>query len=80
MKVISEIALRNFELRRQNALVRDLFTCEELQELEAQIECAYPDGVYPEDIEGYFEDDGQYVCELLGIDYENDFKMRGEQR
>lgn len=78
MKIIQEISLQNFELRRQDEQVRDLFTCEELDQLESILEATYPDGLYKGDVEYYFEDNGQRVCELLGIDYENDFKLRGE--
>ena len=78
MKIVYELALRNYGLREQDARIRDLFTCEELEKLETMLEVTYPDGIYESDVEALFEDDGQYACDLLEIDYENDFKMRGE--
>ena len=76
IKITYYESLRNYGYREEDARVRDLFTCEELEQLESVLESTYPDGLCEYDIENLFDDEGQYACELLGIDYENDFLKR----
>ena len=54
-----------------------MFTDEELDSLESILETEiYPDGIGETELNDLFWFEDEYLCELLGIDFENDFLKR----
>ena len=78
MKINYEESLHDFEFYGGAQYTRELFTSEELDRLESELELQYPDGIYEDELNSLFRYEEKYLCELIGIDYENDFLKRGE--
>ena len=78
MTIKTEQSLRNFEFwcgARTNA---EQLTAEELDSVENELEDIYPDGMTDTEINDLFSFDFEYVCELIGLEYdaENDEIVR----
>jgi len=72
MKLIKEESLTNFEFwsgAKDNA--RDL-TNEELEQIEEVLIDTYPEGMEETQINDLFWFDFAYVCELIGLEYDED--------
>jgi len=72
MKIIKEENLTNFEFwsgAKDN--VREL-TNEELEQIEKELTEIYPDGMEETQINDLFWFDFGYVCELIGLEYDED--------
>ena len=72
MKIYSEESLSNFEFwsgAKDN--VREL-TNEELEQIEKELTEIYPDGMEETQINDLFWFDFGYVCELIGLEYDED--------
>lgn len=66
MTIKSERRLRNFGFW-SGALDRvNLLTCDELDEIENQLEELYPDGLTETDLNDLFWFDFDFICELIG--------------
>lgn len=75
MKIYYETSLKDFDkFSRQAKMVRDLFTDEELKRLESILDSVYE--ISEGALEDMFAYDEKYICNLLGIDYHNDFLKR----
>lgn len=79
MKLMYEESLRIYEpLSREGSYNKSLFTDEELFKLDSILSEKNPFGLYEGELDYEFEDNCDYLCKLIGIDYENDFLKRGE--
>ena len=79
MKISYEESLRDFEFWGVAKYGRNLFTDEELSQLESILENEYPDGMTETELNDLFWFEDKYLCELLGIDYENDYLKREKE-
>ena len=78
MTIKTEQSLRNFEFwsgAKDNAA---MMTAEELDSVENEFEALYPDGMTDTEINDLFWFDFDYVCDLIGLEYdaENDEIIR----
>ena len=74
MKIISELNLTSFDFW---AGAKDhSFTYSELKEFEYHLEDIYPNGMTETDINDLFWFEDEFICECLGIDYEEDYLNR----
>jgi len=72
MKIIKEESLTNFEFwsgAKDN--VKEL-TFEELEKIEEELNEIYPEGMEETQINDLFWFDFGYICELIGIEYDED--------
>lgn len=76
MKINYEESLRDFKFWSGAVQTRELFTDEELDSLESILETEYPEGMNETELNDLFWFEDKYLCELLGIDYENDYLKR----
>ena len=77
MRIYYETSLKDFDkFSRQAKMVRDLFTDEELDRLESILESMEADGISEGFLEDAFAYDDKWLCELIDIDYYNDFLKR----
>lgn len=76
MKINYEESLRDFGFWSGAEYNRNLFTDEELDSLESILETEYPDGITETELNDLFWFEDKYLCELIGIDYENDYLKR----
>lgn len=70
MTIKSEQSLRNFEFwsgAKSNAAT---MTCEELDSVENELEALYPEGMTDTEINVLFWFDFDYVCDLIGLEYD----------
>lgn len=79
MKIYQDMNLSEFEFWSGAVYTRNLFSEEELEQLESALECEYPDGMTDVQLNSLFWFEPEWLCELLGIDYENDFLKRESQ-
>ena len=79
MKINYEESLHDFKFWSGAEYNRNLFTDEELDSLESILETEYPDGMGETELNDLFWFEDKYLCELLGIDYENDYLKRENQ-
>ena len=72
MTIKTEQSLRYFEFwsgAKTNAV---MMTAEELDSVESELEELYPDGMTDTEINDLFWFDFEYVCELIGLEYDAD--------
>ncbi len=74
MKIYSELDLTNFEF--WSGATEHSFTYSELKELEYHIEELFFDGASETQINDLFWFEENFLCGLIGIDYENDYLER----
>lgn len=74
MKVYSELNLTSFDF--WSGAKDHLFTYSELKDFEYHLEELFPEGASETNINDLFWFQEKFICELLGIDYENDYLER----
>lgn len=74
MIITKELNLQNFEFW-SGAKDHD-FTYSELSEIENSLEDLYPDGCEETQINDLFWFEEEFLCECIGIDYEEDYLNR----
>lgn len=70
MKITTEQSLRYFEFwsgAKDNA---EMMTAEELDSVENELEALYPEGMTDTEINDLFWFDFEYVCDLIGLEYD----------
>ena len=70
MTIKSEQSLRNFEFWSGAKANAEMMTAEELDSVESELEELYPDGITDTEINDLFWFDFEYVCELIGLEYD----------
>lgn len=78
MTIKTEQSLRNFEFWSGAKANAEMMTAEELDSVENELEAMYPEGMTDTEINDLFWFDFDYVCELIGLEYdaENDEIIR----
>lgn len=78
MTIKTEQSLSNFEFWCGARTHAEQLTTEEFDKLEYELEERYPDGMTDTEINDLFSFDFDYVCELIGLEYdaENDEIIR----
>lgn len=78
MTIKTEQSLRNFEFWSGAKANAEMMTTEELDSVENELEALYPDGMTDTEINDLFWFDFEYVCEMIGLEYdlENDEIIR----
>lgn len=76
MKIYNDISIRDFGFWSGAVYNSGLFTDDELDKLESVLESEYPDGMSYTELNDLFWFEDKWLCELIGIDYENDFLKR----
>jgi hypothetical protein len=74
MKIYSDLNLRNFEF--WSGAKDHKFTYEELKKIEFHIEEFYPNGVDETTINDLFWFEEKFLCEVIGVDYNNEYLER----
>lgn len=74
MKIIAEINLTSFSF--WSGAASHEFTYTELQELGSVIEDLYHEGVTGTQINDLFWFEEEFLCNSIGVDYENDYLNR----
>lgn len=74
MKITSELNLANFAF--WSGAKDHCFTYNELKELENTLEEFYPEGCSETTINDLFWFEDAFLCDAIGIDYENDYLNR----
>ena len=72
MTIKTEQSLRYFEFRSGAKANAEMMTAEELDSVENALEELYPDGMTDTEINDLFWFDFEYVCELIGLEYDAD--------
>ena len=70
MTIKTEQSLRNFEFWSGAKSNAAMMTAEELDSVENEFETMYPDGMTDTEINDLFWFDFEYVCELIGLEYD----------
>lgn len=70
MTIKTEQSLRNLEFWSGAKSNAEMMTCEELDSVENALEELYPDGMTDTEINDLFWFDFEYVCELIGLEYD----------
>ena len=70
MKITTEQSLRNFEFWSGAKTNAEMMTAEELDSVENALEAIEPDGMTDTEINDLFWFDFEYVCELIGLEYD----------
>lgn len=78
MTIKTEQSLRYFEFWSGAKNNAEMMTAEELDSVENELEAMYPEGMTDTEINDLFWFDFEYVCELIGLEYdaENDEIIR----
>jgi len=74
MKVSKELSLTSFDF--WSGAKDHSFTHSELQDLEYNLDELYPDGIDETTVNDLFWFEEEFLCECLGIDFENDYLER----
>ena len=74
MRLTSELDLTNFEFW-SGAKDHD-FTNKELKEIEFLLEDLYPNGMTETQVNDLFWFETEFLCEMLNIDFEEDYLIR----
>jgi hypothetical protein len=74
MKISKELALTNFDF--WSGAKDHSFTYSELKEIEVQLEDLYPDGCEETDINDLFWFEEEFLCECIGVDFNEDYLNR----
>lgn len=72
MKIYEEKSLSDFEFWSGAKNNAEMLTIAELDEVEAVLEELYPDGITDTEINDFFWFDFGYICELIGLEYDED--------
>ena len=72
MTIKTEQSLRNFDFWSGAKSNAAMMTAEELDSVENALEELYPDGMTDTEINDLFRFDFEYVCELIGLEYDAD--------
>lgn len=72
MKIYEEKSLNDFEFWSGAKSNAEMLTIAELDEVEAMFEEIYPDGITDTEINDFFWFDFGYICELIGLEYDED--------
>ena len=72
MTIKTEQSLRNFEFWSGAKSNAAMMTAEELDSVENELEAMYPEGMTDTEINDLFWFDFEYVCELIGLEYDAD--------
>ena len=72
MTIKTEQSLRNFEFWSGAKSNAEMMTAEELDSVENELEELYPDGMTDTEINDLFWFDFDYVCELIGLEYDKE--------
>ncbi|MEG1912972.1 MAG: hypothetical protein RR091_10830 [Cloacibacillus sp.] len=72
MKITTDQSLGNFRFWGGAADRAALLTYNQLEEIEAQLTCEYPDGIDETELNDMFWFDFEYVCSLAGIELTED--------
>lgn len=72
MKITTEQSLSNFEFWSGAKSNAEMLTCEELDSVENELEAEYPDGMTDTEINDLFWFDFEYVCEMIGLEYDSE--------
>lgn len=70
MTIKTEQSLRNFEFWSGAKSNAEMMTAEELDSVESALEELYPDGMTDTEINDLFWFDFDYVCDLIGLEYD----------
>lgn len=70
MTIKTEQSLSNFEFWSGAKANAEMMTAEELDSVENELEELYPDGMTDTEINDLFWFDFEYVCELIGLEYD----------
>ena len=70
MTIKTEQSLRNFEFWSGAKANAEMMTAEELDSVENELEAMYPEGMTDTEINDLFWFDFEYVCELIGLEYD----------
>ena len=70
MTIKTEQSLRNFEFWSGAKSNAEMMTAEELDSVESALEELYPEGMTDTEINDLFWFDFEYVCELIGLEYD----------
>lgn len=71
MTIKTEQSLRNFEFWSGAKSNAAMMTAEELGGVENELEELYPDGMTDTEINDLFWFDFDYVCDLIGLEYDD---------
>ena len=71
MIIIKDINLQNFEFWSGAEELAEYLTTNELNQIGQQLEELYPDGLTETQINDLFWFDGEFICELIGENYED---------
>ena len=74
MKITSELNLQSFNF--WSGAKQHSFTYSELSELESQLDEFYPEGTTETKINDLFWFDEEFLCECIGLDYDNEYSNR----
>lgn len=74
MKITTELNLTSFDF--WSGAEDHEFTYGELKELEFALEDVFPDGATETQINDLFWFEEEFLCSLIGIDFENDYLNR----
>ena len=72
MTIKTEQSLRNFEFWSGAKSNAEMMTAEELDSVENELEELYPEGMTDTEINDLFWFDFDYVCDLIGLEYDAD--------
>ena len=70
MTIKTEQSLRNFEFWSGAKANTEMMTAEELDSVENELEAMYPEGMTDTEINDLFWFDFEYVCDLIGLEYD----------
>lgn len=70
MTIKTEQSLSNFEFWSGAKSNAEMMTCEELDSVENALEELYPEGMTGTEINDLFWFDFEWVCELIGLEYD----------
>ena len=70
MTIKTEQSLKNFEFWSGAKANAEMMTAEELDSVENELEAMYPEGMTDTEINDLFWFDFEYVCDLIGLEYD----------
>ena len=70
MTIKTEQSLRYFEFWSGAKANAEMMTAEELDSVESELEAMYPEGMTDTEINDLFWFDFEYVCDLIGLEYD----------
>ena len=76
MKIYEDKSLLEFEFWSGAVPSSKTFTNEEMDRIEKFLSVEYPNGISSTELNNLFWFEDKWLCEMIGIDYENDFLKR----